>query len=148
MKRIRVSITLYTNEGQLVIPLRSALAKDDVLLAIEQIKRNESHIENQSLVAGLKTALTDILPAKRPRARLIGLLIVDENPKDNSDTILDVYQTLKSTQSDVNLLALNESLDFGLLAQYVGGNISKIHNQMGFDVSLLPFHKSSVNDII
>jgi hypothetical protein len=134
MRRIRVSITSYSDNAQLVIPLRSALFKDDVLLGIEQIKYNETRLTNTSLVAGLKTSLIDVLPAKRPKARLIGLLIIDDNTSDNQSSISDLYQTLKNTHSDVNLLALGENLDRDRIAQYVGGNLSKVHNQSDIEV--------------
>lgn len=137
MRRIRVSITSYSSDAHVVIPLRSALAKDDVLLAIEQIKYNETHIANISLVSGLKASLSDVLPAKRPKARLIALLVVDETPKDNEAAISDVYQTLKNSQSVVNLLTLGEQLNYTLISQFVGGEMSKVHNETDIGVSIL-----------
>lgn len=149
LKRIRVSITLYTETSQLVIPLRSALAKDDVLIAIDQIKYNETQVQNIeagvksgislqsiSLASGLKTSLSDILPAKRAKARLVGLLIVDQELNDTRNEILDVYQTLKNTQSHVDILVLNETLNSNSIGQYVGGDLSKVHGKDNIEVSL------------
>ena len=115
--------------------MRSALAKDDVLIAIEQIKRNTTQLEKNSLVNGLKVALTDILPAKRAKARLIALVIVDENPTDSEKQIDDVYETLKSTQSTVNILTAHEGLNYGLLQRYVGNDTTKIYNRSSAEVT-------------
>lgn len=124
-ERIRTTIALYTNEGaKLAIPLIHQ--GRNLLPVIEQLERNDTLTTNLSLVTGLKLALADILPSKRPRARIVGVLIVDETPVDKPEAVSDIYQTLKGAQATVNVLALNR--DSSVL-QYVGGDSSKIYSQ-------------------
>ncbi|CAJ0567652.1 unnamed protein product, partial [Mesorhabditis spiculigera] len=124
--QVRVGVTSFAREGKLEIPLRKATRANttDMISSIYHTGGSTS------AVAGVEQAIRHLLPERRPKTRLLVVLISDGHSQDFWDKLTKTARILQALPNSLLLAATNsEKYSLSELTAWTGNASHVFHSQ-------------------
>ncbi|CAJ0584434.1 unnamed protein product, partial [Mesorhabditis spiculigera] len=124
--QVRVGVTSFAREGKLEIPLRKA-TRANITDMISSIYHTGG---STSAVAGVEQAIRHLLPERRPKTRLLVVLISDGHSQDFWDKLTKTARILQALPNSLFLAATNsEKYSLSELTAWTGNASHVFHSQ-------------------